>query len=48
MMYLKLFNITEIAAVLEGIPNGLKADVWFKNFYTREYNYWVSEGIMRF
>jgi hypothetical protein len=47
-MYLKLFNITEIAAVLEGIPDKWKSDVWFKNFYRQEYRYWLSDSIMRF
>jgi hypothetical protein len=47
-MYSNFFNITEIAAVLEGIPNSLKTDVWFKNFYKPDYSWWISYGIMKF
>lgn len=47
-MYVKLFNITEIAAVLEGIPLRLRADVWFSNFRREDFTFYPSEGFMGF
>ena len=32
----KLFNSTEIEAVMRGLPKGLRALVWIKNFEGRE------------
>lgn len=34
MRYKSLFNITEIAAVLDGFPVNLRGQIWFRNFYS--------------
>lgn len=32
-MYKKLFNSTEVFAVLSGFPKQFRADIWRNNFY---------------